>query len=85
MTGWPVPGGAEGDPRLVRVFTSAVREGEQECPMHRALKAHPRIETTVAPAFKSQDFEDFPLEPVMRALDLIEDGKAGVAEALSRA
>ncbi|HUZ55884.1 MAG TPA: PD-(D/E)XK nuclease family protein [Streptosporangiaceae bacterium] len=81
MTGWPVPDGAEGDPRLVRVFTSAVREGEQECPMHRALKAHPRIETTV-PAFKSQDFEDFPLEPVMRALDLIEDGKAGVAETL---
>lgn len=82
MTGWPVPYGAEGDPRLVRVFTSAVREGEQECPMHRALKAHPRIETTVSSAFKSQDFEDFPLEPVMRALDLIEDGKAGVAEAL---
>ena len=82
MTGWPVPYGAEGDPRLVRVFTSAVREGEQECPMHRALKAHPRIETTVAPAFKSQDFEDFPLEPVMRALDLIEDGKAGVARPL---
>ncbi|HUJ76644.1 MAG TPA: hypothetical protein VL359_17405, partial [bacterium] len=53
--------------------------------MHRALKAHPRIETTVTPAFKNPDFEDFPLEPVMRALDLIEDGKASVAEALSRA
>lgn len=86
MTGWPVPGGAEGDPRLVRVFTSAVREGEQECPMHRALKAHPRIETTVAPAFKNPDFEDFPLKPVMRALDLIEDGKDDdVSAALARA
>jgi hypothetical protein len=52
--------------------------------MHRALKAHPRIETTGAPRFKSPDFEDFPLEPVMRALDLIEDGNS-VAEALSRA
>ena len=82
MTGWPVPDGAEGDPRLVRVFTSAVREGEQECPMHRALKAHPRIETTVTLRFKSPDFEDFPLEPVMRALDLIEHGKGDVAEAI---
>lgn len=82
MTGWPVPEGAAGDPRLVRVFTSAVREGEHECPMHRALKAHPRIETTVRVPFKSPDFEDFQLEPVMSALDLIEHHGRSVSEAL---
>jgi hypothetical protein len=82
MVEWPVPDGAEGDPRLVRVFTTAVREGEQKCPMYRALKARPRIETTATPGFKSPDFEDFPLGPVMSALDLIEHGGRDLASAL---
>jgi hypothetical protein len=50
--------------------------------MHRAFKARPRIEATATAPFKKPDFEDFQLEPVMGALDLIEHSGRSVNEAL---
>ncbi|MFC4329216.1 PD-(D/E)XK nuclease family protein [Streptomyces andamanensis] len=75
MTDWPLPEGLTGDPRLIRVFAGGAKEGAEDCPTLRAVKARPRLRAAHRTPYKPDDLETFALAPVMRRLDLLEFGR----------
>ncbi|MFE3644259.1 PD-(D/E)XK nuclease family protein [Streptomyces sp. NPDC059169] len=75
MTDWPLPEGITGDPGLIRVFTGGAKEGEEDCPTLRAVKARPRLRSVHRTPYKPADFEPFALAAVMRKLDVLEFGR----------
>ncbi|MBB5979842.1 PD-(D/E)XK nuclease family protein [Kribbella solani] len=74
-TDWPIPAGATGSARLIRVFAGAAEESAEDCPLLCAVKARPalRLPRRVSSA---RDLEGFALGPVMAELDRIEFGEA---------
>ncbi|MEU6816103.1 PD-(D/E)XK nuclease family protein [Streptomyces sp. NPDC046860] len=74
MTEWPLPAGTTGDPGLIRVFTGGTKEGDEDCPTLRAVKARPRLRPTHRTPYKPADYESFALAAVMRRLDTVEFG-----------
>lgn len=83
MSTWQVPEGMTGDPHLLRVYAGAVRDDDDDCALLRAVKARPGLEPAARTRAKPPDLEMFPLEPVMRALDLVEFYQMTQAEAFA--
>src|SRR3712207_2999256 len=71
MTVWPIPAGLVGNLHLLLVYAGAVRV-DDDCSLWRAVKTRPALRSTARRAAKPPNLEHFPLEPVMRALDLVE-------------
>ena len=77
-----LPPGTRGDPRLIRVGLPLLREDPRDCPRGLALRARPFVRQDPERVL-GRPVKDFPLAPVMDALDLIEHKNMDVAAALA--
>ncbi|MBW8485566.1 PD-(D/E)XK nuclease family protein [Actinomadura parmotrematis] len=73
MPALSLPPDVGGDPTLVRVSASMLGQDDRACPRGSVLRARPLLRWPRGRSPRAP-FEDFTLQPVMRALDLIEDG-----------
>jgi CRISPR/Cas system-associated exonuclease Cas4 (RecB family) len=83
MAPWQPPEGVVGDPSFIRVSLGILGPRRFRCPAHDAIAARPKLVASVGVRRGREVLESFTLGPFMTALDLIEDQRFTVDQALT--